>query len=148
MKRPIIVFVFMLVLVNAFLCIAQENEDLKAVKQAVLDYVEALYDVDSTKIIRSVHPTLSKRGFSHCEKGYTEQPLTYQELVKLAETFNRDGKIPKDAPKEIIVFEVLDQTASAKAVAWWGIDYLHLAKYNGKWMVVNVLWQSHPPEEK
>jgi len=29
-------------------------------------------------------------------------------------------------------------------VAWWGIDYLQLARYNGKWMIVNVMWQSPP----
>lgn len=148
MKKLIISVVFILVLAYAFPCVAQENEEWKAVKQAVLDYVEALYEVDSTKIVRSVHPSLAKRGFSCGEEGYTEQPLTYKELVELAKTFNKDGKIPEGAPKEVTVFEVLDQTASAKAVAWWGNDYLHLAKYDGKWMVVNVLWQSHPPEKK
>ena len=33
---------------------------------------------------------------------------------------------PADAPKIIEIFEVADQTASAKLTAWWGIDYLLL----------------------
>ena len=51
--------------------------------------------------------------------------------------------MPLDAPKEIIIFDVLDQIASVKLVAWWGIDYMHLAKYKGRWKIVNVLWQTH-----
>jgi hypothetical protein len=39
---------------------------------------------------------------------------------------------------------VLDQTASAKLEAWWGIDHVHLAKFDGKWMIVNVAWQTFP----
>ncbi|MBC7790917.1 MAG: nuclear transport factor 2 family protein, partial [Anaerolineae bacterium] len=39
-------------------------------------------------------------------------------------------------------FDVLDQTASAKLTAWWGTDYLLLGKYDGKWMISHVLWQS------
>ena len=40
---------------------------------------------------------------------------------------------------------MLDQTASVKVVAWWGIDYLLMGKYDGKWMISHVLWQSPPP---
>jgi hypothetical protein len=28
--------------------------------------------------------------------------------------------------------------------ALWGIDYMHLAKYDGKWKIVNILWQEPP----
>ncbi|HJQ67701.1 MAG TPA: nuclear transport factor 2 family protein [Blastocatellia bacterium] len=26
------------------------------------------------------------------------------------------------------------------------MDYMHLAKYDGKWMIVNILWQTPPPK--
>jgi len=45
----------------------------------------------------------------------------------------------------VTVLDALDQTASAKLVADWGVDYLHLARYDGRWKIVNVLWQSPPP---
>jgi hypothetical protein len=44
------------------------------------------------------------------------------------------------------VFDVADQTASAKVTAMWGIDYLQLAKYEGRWKIINILWQAHPAE--
>jgi len=35
--------------------------------------------------------------------------------------------------KEIIIYDVQDHTASAKLIAVWGTNYMHLAKYNGRW---------------
>jgi hypothetical protein len=127
---------------------AQSNAEREAVKQAVLDYVEGIYEVDHKRIERSVHPELAKRGF-YVKKGetaYTGTPMTFAQLVELAKTYNKGGRVPKDAPKEVVIYDVLDQTASAKLTAVWGIDYMHLAKYDGKWMIVNILWQTPPPK--
>jgi hypothetical protein len=128
---------------------AQTDTEREAVRQAALDYVEGVYEVDATRIERSVHPDLAKRGF-YIKKGeatYSFSPMTFAELVNLAKTYNKNGRVPKDAPKEVIILDVLDQTASVKVVAVWGVDYMHLAKYDGKWMIVNILWQS-PPKTK
>lgn len=127
----------------------QTTDDREAVRLAVLDYVEGVYNVDPSRIERSVHPDLAKRGY-YRENGKTEyvsNPMTYTRLIEVAKTWNKSGKLRKDAPKDITIFEVLDQTASAKLVAEWGIDYFHLAKYDGKWKIVNVLWQSPPPKK-
>lgn len=121
-------------------------EESDAVRQAVLDYVEGVYEVDARKIERSVHPGLAKRGF-YVKRGETarsEEPMTFVQLVELAKTYNAKNRIPKNAPKDVVIFDVLDQTATAKLTAVWGVDYIHLAKYDGKWMIVNVIWQTLP----
>ncbi len=123
------------------------QKDIEEVRQAVLDYIEATYQVDPSRIKRSVHPDLAKLGFVQEADSYNEYRMTFASLVETAATFNQDGRIAPDAPKAITVFEVLDQTASVKLEAWWGIDYLHLAKYDGKWMIINVLWQTYPTSE-
>lgn len=117
--------------------------DHEAIRQAVLDYVEGMYEVDSARVERSVHPSLNKRGFFEEKEGsYNCTSMTFTELVELSKHYNSDGKMPKDAPKEITIYDVLDQIATAKLVAWWGTDLMHLAKYDGKWMIVNILWQT------
>jgi hypothetical protein len=125
---------------------AQTKDDREAVRQAVLDYVEGIYDVDHTRIERSVHPEMAKRGFfvKKGESAYSSSQMTFAQLVELAKTYNKSGRVPKDAPKEIVIFDLLDQTATIKLTAVWGIDYMHLAKYEGKWKIINVLWQTHP----
>lgn len=130
---------------KAKLTISQLPDDRGAVKQAVLDYVEALYEADSARIERSVHKDLFKLGFERDQDGtYKPYRMTYQELYDLAGRWNKTGRIPKNSKKEIVVYDVADQTASAKLTAMWGIDYLHLAKFDGKWMITDILWQTPP----
>jgi len=138
----------------AFLLIAipvaaqqEANADREAVRQAVLDYVEGIYNVEPQRIERSVSPNLAKMGFYRppAETAYRPaRAMAYQQLVEIARNYNKEGKLRKDAPKTIEIYEVLDQTATVKLTAEWGIDFMHLAKMDGKWMIVNVLWQSHP----
>ena len=124
---------------------AQSPDDREAVKQAVLDYVEALYEVDATRIERSVHRDLFKIGFARDKDGtYKPSRMTYQELYDLAGKWNKTGRVPKNAKKEIVIYDVSDQTASAKLSAFWGIDYMHLAKFDGRWMITDILWQTPP----
>jgi SAM-dependent methyltransferase len=118
--------------------------DYQAVKQAILDYVEGVYEADPTRIEHSVHPDLAKRGFFVNKEGSTESIMSFAQFIEHTKTYNKDGQFPPDAPKEITIYEVLDHTASAKLTAAWGIDYMHLAKYSDRWMIVHVLWQTHP----
>jgi hypothetical protein len=144
MKTWILIILALVLLPSVTL--AQSDADRDAVKQAVLDYVEGIYMVDSSRIERSVHPELAKRGFfvKKGETAYSSGVMTFQQLVELAKTYNKNGRVPKDAPKEVVIFDISDQTASAKLTAVWGIDYIHLAKYDGKWKFINVLWQTPP----
>ena len=56
------------------------------------------------------------------------------------------SRTPPNAVKDIVLYDVQDQTASAKLTAWWGTDYLLLAKEKGRWTILQVLWQSPPPK--
>jgi hypothetical protein len=125
---------------------AQTATDKVAVRQAALDYVEGIYTVDTSRIERSVHRNLTKRGFwrEPVEANYRpESVMTFDQLMKLTASWNKDGKRDTSI-KQVEVLDVLDQTASAKVVASWGIDYMHLAKYDGRWQIINIVWQAHP----
>jgi len=129
--------------------LAQSAADRAGVRQAATDYVEALYQVDSTKVVRSVHPELVKYGYYTRDGTYRGTPMTYAELKQLAANWNKGQKRvdPDTATKEVVVLDVLDKTASAKIVAHWGIDYMHLVKVDGSWMIRQILWQSPPPSK-
>jgi hypothetical protein len=124
---------------------AQTAEDRAEVERAVLDYVEGIYQVKPELIERSVHPDLQKFGFARRspDNDWRVIPMTYEQLVELAGTYYEEaGGAPPNAPKKIEILDMLNQTASAKLIASWGVDYFHLAKYDGKWKIVHVLWQS------
>jgi hypothetical protein len=129
---------------------AQSREaDREAVRLAALDYVEGVYNVQPERIERSVHPSLVKRGFykDTAAGPYHESPMTYEQLVRLAGNWNKEGKRDTSI-KEVAVLDVLDQTAVAKVTAQWGIDYMLLARYGDRWKITQILWQSHPPKGK
>lgn len=136
------------VLCHAGTAAAQTASAREAVRQAALDYVEGIYQVDTSRIERSVHRNLTKRGFWREPAEATYRPetvMTFDQLMKLTASWNKDGKRDTSI-KQVEVLDVLDQTASAKIVASWGIDYMHLAKYDGRWQIVNIVWQAHPPK--
>ena len=122
--------------------------EVEGVKAACYDYVNAFYNADPSLAYRSVHPTVRKTGFHfNAElKTYSEQlEMPFEQLVSLAKSWNSTGQqADENTPKEVEVFEVADKTAMAKVTAVWGIDYISLMKTEGKWMIVNVLWQSPP----
>jgi hypothetical protein len=126
---------------------AQANTDRAAVERAVLDYVEGFYEGDTTKLVRSVHPDVTKYGYyiPRDSTRYLGEAMPFAEFLAYARGIKARGRpAPADAPKRVEVFDVQNQTASAKLTAWWGTDYLLLAKYDGRWMIRQVLWQSPP----
>ena len=87
--------------------------------------------------------------------GYTEEKvvstdfrgeaMTYAEMLDYVRKVKARGRpVPADAPRQVVALEVLDQVAAAKVVAWWGTDFLHLARIDGRWMITQVIWQSPP----
>ena len=128
---------------------AQSAEDREAVRLAVLDYVEGFYEGDTTRLVRSVWPEVRKYGYWRAKPDapYAGEAMPFHEFMSYANGVRAGrNKTPAGAPKEITLFDVQDQTASAKLVAWWGTDYLLLAKEKGRWTIVQVLWQSPPPK--
>ena len=126
---------------------AQSPTDRAAVERAVLDYVEGFYEGDTVKLVRSVHPEVAKYGYyiPRDSTRYLGEAMPFSDFLSYARRVKARGQpTPPDAPKQVQVFDIQDQTASAKLTAWWGTDYLLLAKYDGRWMIRQVLWQSPP----
>ena len=127
-----------------------DHPEFKAVQKAMLNYVEALYEVDTNRIIASVHPTLRKIGYWYnpdSKKYMDNLNMSFDQLVSLTARWNAKGNnADKNSRKNVIVYEVNDRTASGKVEAVWGIDYIHLAKLEDKWMIMNIVWQSYPEE--
>ena len=125
---------------------AAQTDDRAAVRQAALDYVTAVYESKPELIERSVSRELTKHGFMRQKDGsYRRSPMTYAELIEVAKTWNANRKRDLSI-KEITVGEVFDQTATAMVRATWGLDFMQLAKVDGRWQIMNIVWQTHPPK--
>ncbi|NER18306.1 nuclear transport factor 2 family protein [Spongiivirga citrea] len=134
------------ILICVFSCAisAQSRQDSLAIKRAALDYIESQHEVKPEKFERSAHPRMVKRTFwtnKKTKKEYLRETFT-DAMILLAESYNIKGdKFPENPKKEVIILDVFDKTASVKLIADDWIDYMHIVKLNGKWQIVNVLWQ-------
>ncbi|MDF1504510.1 nuclear transport factor 2 family protein [Roseisolibacter sp. H3M3-2] len=131
---------------------AQTAADSAAVRQASVDYLDGFYEGDSTKHVRSIRPEVYKYGFGRSRDAAAYNPgqqMTWPQFHAFSARVKASGKAPDPKwPKKVEVMDVLDQTAATKVTAWWGTDYLLMGKFDGKWMITHVLWQSPPPARR
>ena len=124
---------------------AQGNPaDTVGVRNAVLDYVEGFYQGDSVRLVRVLRPEMYKFGFwrNTDTSAYRGSQMTYAQAMAYANRVKAgNNQAPASAPRIVQVLDVMDQTASARLTAQWGVDYILLAKYDGRWMITHVLWQ-------
>ena len=120
--------------------------DLAAIRQAATDYCESWYEGSTEKIERAVHPDLAKR-IVRTDPQSKSSRLDHMGAMRLFLGVRSGyGKnTPKEKQlKEVTVLDVFGNTASVKAVMSDWIDYMHIAKFNGRWVIVNVLWEMKP----
>ena len=46
--------------------------------------------------------------------------------------------------KDVRILDIFGNTASVRVDAASWVDYMHVAKWNGRWVIVNVLWDNRP----
>ena len=127
----------------------QTKSDTELIKQAALDYIEGWYEGDAARMERSLHPDLAKRIVRVDQRGrYMLGQMSAMTLVQL--TREGDGKsTPKEKQqKDVTVLDIFGNAACAKVIASDWIDYLQLAKWRGRWVIVNVLWEMKPAPQQ
>lgn len=122
------------------------QSDAAAIRQTALDYIEGWYEGNAERMERALHPELAKR-IVQTNPANGRSGLGQQSAMTLVQnTRSRAGRpTPKEQQqKDVTILDVFEGAASAKIVASDWIDYLHLAKWNGRWVIVNVLWEMKP----
>jgi hypothetical protein len=127
---------------------AQSTADAALIKQAALDYIEGWYEGNSERMERALHPELAKRIVRTNKEGASNLGQMGA-LALILGTRNGGGKsTPKEKQlKDVTILDVFENAASVKVVASDWIDYLHMAKWNGRWVIVNVLWELKPAKK-
>jgi hypothetical protein len=123
--------------------------DKVAIKQTALDYIEGWYTGDAERMERALHPDLAKRivRASPDNKFYRLDQMSAMGLVQgTKQGFGKNTPKEKQQ-KDVTILDVFENAASVKIVASDWIDYLHIAKFNGHWVIVNVLWELKPKDK-
>ncbi len=123
----------------------QSDVDRESIKRTALNYAEGWYEGNVEKMESALHPDLAKRIARTNDKGQTR----LDQMSAMALVQGTCGGYGKQTPKEeqmkdVTILDVLGGAATVKLEMRDWVDYMHIAKSNGKWVIVNVLWEMKP----
>jgi len=141
MKKVILLTAIILISTNSF---SQHKEKDKIIA-AAKDYFEGWFDGDTIRMKKALHPELRKTIMIPAKsgKGQILYHLNKKEMVEYTKV-GYGKKEPRDSLNH--TYKVLDiyngVISIVRAESFQFVDYLQLAKYNGEWKILNVLWES------
>jgi hypothetical protein len=126
---------------------AQSAADSAGIRAAAMDYIEGWYAGDAARMEKALHPELAKRVVTTDSRSGRSQLESIGAMTLVDRTRAGGGsRTPKERQqKDYTLLDVFNNAAVAKVVASDWIDYLELAKWNGRWVIVNVLWEYKQP---
>jgi hypothetical protein len=121
---------------------SQDAAARDAITATALDYIEGFYTADAARMTRALHPDLAKRILV-IDRATGAPKLDHMTAAQLIDITGRRKGMPPPAnqQKDVTVLDVFGNAATAKVIANDWIDYLHLVKWNDRWVIVNVLWE-------
>lgn len=117
-----------------------------AITKTALNYIEGWYEGNAERMESALHPELAKRVVITDPKTGRSQ-FQHMGAMALVQGTRRGGgtKTPKEKQlKEITILDRFQNSAVVKIVASEWVDYLSVAKFNGEWKIINVLWELKP----
>jgi hypothetical protein len=125
---------------------AQTAADTTGIRAAALDYAEGWYSGDADRMARAVHPELVKRILvTDTATGRSfVQTMGASALVNGARHGYGKSTPAERQLKDVRILDVFGNAAVAKVVMADWIDYLQLIRTEGRWQIVNVLWERKP----
>src|SRR5439155_10112473 len=125
----------------------QSAADSAAIRATALDYIDGWYAADGPRMERALHPELAKRNVVSDPIGRSR--LIQMSAMTLVQGTRSGGgsRIPAAQRSDSVkILDIFGGAASVRVRAATWVDYMHMARYNGQWRILNVLWENEPPK--
>ena len=137
-----------LIFVLGFTAAAQTDADRDAIKRTALNYAEGWYEGNAEKMESALHPHLAKRIVRTNDKGQSGLgQMTALELVQGTRAGSGKQTPSAEQQKDVTILDVMGGAATVKLEMRDWVDYMHIGKFNGRWVVINVLWETKPKKD-
>lgn len=128
---------------------AQSDPDRDAIKRAALNYAEGWYEGNADKMESALHPDLAKRIVRTNGKGQSELgQMSAMSLVQGTRAGSGKQTPAAERQKDVTILDMLGGAATVKLEMRDWVDYMHIGKFNGRWVIINVLWELKPKKEE
>ena len=118
---------------------AQTAADSAAIRATALDYAEGWYTGSAERMGRSLHPRLAKRISVQRNGAWQLNEMTAEELSSAAGG-GGGTRTPQDQRQaDVQILDIFGSTASVRLTMSGWVDYMHMARVDGRWQIVNLL---------
>jgi len=125
---------------------AQADEEKAAVARAVREYTAAWYAGDEGRLATVLHPRFIRRIITRNRLGdefFRED--SRERMLEIVRKWGGDRPTPPaERQIRLVVLDVARETASARVDSAYYVEHIHLARDEGRWLVVDVLWENVP----
>ncbi|UCG27514.1 MAG: nuclear transport factor 2 family protein [Bacteroidales bacterium] len=128
---------------------AQVDNDTLAIQKAALNYLEGWYSGNVERMDQALHPELAKRNQQKIPNTEIEliNSLTKNTMLEYTKA-GAGTRTPKDKiNNKVKILHIYKGIATAVALSYDYVDYLHLVKTRDGWRIINVLWEMQDHEE-
>jgi len=129
---------------------AQTAADSAAIRATALDYIDGWWSGDENRMAAALHPELVKRIRGADATGAREW-IDQQGASRLVLNTGRGGGRETPAANrrsDVRILDIFQNAASVRVDAGAWVDYLHLIRWKGRWVILNVLWETRRPEPR
>lgn len=136
----VIIIVFIAITVKS-----QTTNDRIQIKQAALDYIEGWFYKDAGRVDKAIHFEFVKRSINNRD-GIDFLGTINKSRMDYITLYHQDRKY--SLKTHVFILDAMPSIASVKVIFNECIEYLHIAKLNGQWKIVNNLFTGNPDYEK
>jgi hypothetical protein len=113
--------------------------DRQAITEVATQYFESWFDGDPDRMRAVLHPALSKR--TALEPGASAVSLDEDTAESMVAHVSGGPQTSIERGQDITILDVSRHIATVKVVSKPFIEYLHLARFGDRWLIVNALYE-------
>jgi len=147
--RSNLFFSFLFLITMAITVFGHTDADREAIKRTALNYAEGWYEGNADKMESALSPDLAKRIARTNPQGQSSLgQMTAMTLVQYTRAGEGKQTKKEDQQKDITILDITGGAATVKCEMHDWVDYMHIGKMNGKWVIINVLWEMKPKKDE
>lgn len=145
-KRAIIASLIVVATMNMAWGQAGEPDDIAAIKETARNYMNSWYLGDDERMKESLHPKLAKRGIQAVTGNKRNlKLLSAPEMISYTHQGYGKGLWRENLEIEVVVLDRFEAIASVKIITPHYYEYLHMAKPDKAWVIINTLYGKKAP---
>lgn len=120
------------------------QKDSLEIKRISLGYLIALQELKPALMKEVMHDSLNKVtvGYDRELRKENVTAIPKERMIRNAKNWNKSNtRFPPKPSNQIQILDVYHRIATVKLYSDNWVEYLHLIKLDGKWSIINLLWQ-------